>query len=395
MKKMQVVSSYFWPYVNTNGHVITKDTLKLKKYYDIRVLTYNCTGKLSVDENLVEQVSHLDIDANVHINDFFIGRFYRQYKKIVQNQKQGFDTILSYHHLFETSIACALAKIRLGKKVKWIAKISDPPYFMSPFMEDNDWKTYLKLILPSYLYYWCICFFADSLIFNDEYQAAFFLGKKYTKTKNYIINQMGFSEEFKIDDREVHLNQRITSNKTKIGIFGNLYGKRSAREFFDVFCTDEIKQLFPDVEVDIYGNIWSPETIAYYNQITAEDSRVSIKGVVSYVESIRLMKEEYDLLLLVDGNFGSNFLYPYTPSKIIDYLSAQKPIFAISSNQSPAHDICLETGNWFSDFDDNNIKKSLKNCLNSYRMYQPQMDVLARYNSDILVAKLVDEIEKI
>lgn len=391
MKKMQVVSSYFWPYINTNGHVITKDTLKLEKHYDIKVLTYDCTGKLNVDEHLKDKVAHMNIDSDVHISSFFIKRFYKQYKKIVQNQKAGYETMLSYHHLFETSIACTLAKLRLGKKIKWVAKISDPPYFMSPFMEDNDWKTYLKLILPSYVYYWCINTFADSIVFNDEYQAEFFLKKKYNKSKKYIINQMGFSEHANIENVDARTENH---NHVRIGIFGNLYGRRSAREFFDVLNKTEMKADFPNVHVDIYGNIWSPDTIAYYDKLVEDDTRISIKGVVSYEESVRLMKE-YDILLLVDGNFGNDFLYPYTPSKIIDYLAAHKPILAISSNKSPVYDICRETGNWFSDFEELNIEATFKQCMKAYKEYQPNMEVLAQYNSDALIAKLVEEIEKI
>lgn len=63
-------------------------------------------------------------------------------------------------------------------------------------------------------------------------------------------------------------------------------------------------------------------------------------GRVSYLESLRLMREA-DLLLLIDANVGAS---PFYPSKLADYFGAGRPVLAITPPYSYSTVLLREAG---------------------------------------------------
>lgn len=394
MKKLTVITSYFWPFNITNGIVIGKKVFSLKDKFDIDIHAYDLTNILSVDETLLQKTKTMKVHYIKNTN-FFLRRF-MMFKSIFIESKDS-NLLLSYHHLYETTYECFWIKcMAIFKKKKWVAILSDPPTFMSPFVSLSLVHK-LREFFSSYIPYLLILYFSDKIVFNDIWQAKFILNNKYDKFSHKIlINQMGFdlsTEDLKFSE----LDSSIENKKIKISYLGDLYGPRNGKEFFIALKKflaeyEDYRELFT---IDIYGNIEDRQIIKLIKNDFLLSEHINLYQRIDYNESIKKMLKS-DILLVVDANLNDKTnIYPYTPSKIIDYISVKKPILGISMLNSPTHDICMDTKNWWSCFEIDEICKTFKHCIDNYQNHDYDEEIYYKYsidNRNLEFFKMIEEI---
>jgi hypothetical protein len=380
MKNIKLISSFFLPYRNANAIAIARKMEYLSENkYEIETFTYDLEGFNVVDNDFKETMKF----KNIHVITRYLNKTWKRISDVFSAVKKidnNGDIIISYFHLIETAYLC----LRLKKRdnIPWISIFSDPPHHISPFRDGTYFRHFLYMIkrqdfFLSYIPTKIALKYSDKLIFNDLWQAKFILGDKYEKYEDKIeIIQMG-ANIF----QGVHPAKE--NSKIVFRYLGELYSQRNGVEF--ILAVDELVNKFEKYKdkiiIEFYGTVFSQETFDAHKNMKNKEV-ISFKGPVSYTDSLDLMKSA-DVLLVLDANLEKlTEIYPYTPSKLIDYIGAKKPIMAVSMKNSPTHDICEETGNWWSTFDKQKIQEALLDCIENYSSHSYSSDLLYQYSSE-------------
>ena len=67
------------------------------------------------------------------------------------------------------------------------------------------------------------------------------------------------------------------------------------------------------------------------------DGLFFVHNKVNYDCCVNLLKNDADVLLIFDTILEDNKVQPFLPSKVLDYLLVNKPIFSITSKKSPLY----------------------------------------------------------
>ena len=97
-----------------------------------------------------------------------------------------------------------------------------------------------------------------------------------------------------------------------------------------------------DVRVELIGRADHAEELA--RRAGLPNGRVVVRDHVSYLDSLRLMREA-DVLLLVDGVADTNL---FVASKLIDYIGAGRPVVGLTP-PGMAADVIRRMGGWVAD----------------------------------------------
>ena len=135
-------------------------------------------------------------------------------------------------------------------------------------------------------------------------------------------------------------NTKGLSDKLKISYFGNFYGPRNPMNFLKAL--EEIhsrdKNFFNNILFQFIGK-WVGNENWNFGELNLPKNLVSTEKSITYRESLKRMLEA-DMLLILDAPFDISVFFP---SKLVDYIGAQKPILAITPEGSCA-DIVREVG---------------------------------------------------
>ena len=122
-----------------------------------------------------------------------------------------------------------------------------------------------------------------------------------------------------------------------------------------------------------------------------------IKEPVNYAKSIALQKQS-DILLIIDmDSLETSHFYP---SKITDYLYANRPILALAIEKSFTAKIVREANGWVvSPSDINDIKNTLQDLYRVYKNnaleeYSPPRELLEKYSSQKTAKKYLTIFQK-
>ncbi|AFM02108.1 hypothetical protein Desde_3841 [Desulfitobacterium dehalogenans ATCC 51507] len=231
----------------------------------------------------------------------------------------------------------------LKPKIKWAVYFSDPVWnspfiqFPIPWKKDNRHR-------PSY---WLMKLYgipakiavtmSDLLVFNNERLAKYITGAQYEKYRSKIcIAPYG------------HEGVRQKPPRKPDGTFviahvGQVYGNRTLAPFVAALELLLVKhpKLFSRLTVRQIGFLCKAEAQCIRNSAAA--SAFQIVGQIPYEESLEEMYRA-DCLLAVDPLFDSPEKNIYIPSKLYDYMSTGKPIFAIGDEDSATGDIMKQIG---------------------------------------------------
>lgn len=220
------------------------------------------------------------------------------------------DVIVTFGHPMSTHIA----GLKLKKKfphLRWITHFSDP-WVDNPFDGSNKWVKF------THKYYQDKIFsHADNLIFTSQETI-----ELVTRSSPKLIKEKAFVLTHSFNDDLYPKAQKKNASFT-IRHLGNFYGNRQPDSLFKAIKNFSEEDL-ENVIFELIGH--STEDLASKIQFYGLQKYVSVLPGVSYLDSLKLMKES-DLLLIIDA---PGEISPFLPSKLIDYIGANKPIFGIT-----------------------------------------------------------------
>jgi glycosyltransferase involved in cell wall biosynthesis len=223
---------------------------------------------------------------------------------------EGVDVIVTFGQPMSTHIAGLKLKEKFPR-IKWVAHFSDP-WLDNPFNEYNGWTKFVNRYYQNKVFR-----ISDCLIFTSQDTIELIM-------KNYSND---------IRPKSIHIphcfNESLYSNVPSleksftIRYLGNFYGDRQPDYLFKALKRIPEAE-FSNIRIELIGASTSSveECIKQYDL----ENRVFVLSSVSYMESLSLMKSS-DLLLIMDAPFENS---PFLPSKLVDYIGANKPIFGIT-----------------------------------------------------------------
>ncbi|WP_417810385.1 hypothetical protein [Thalassospira alkalitolerans] len=133
----------------------------------------------------------------------------------------------------------------------------------------------------------------------------------------------------------------VGSGPLKLAYFGNFYGKRRVNPVFSALRELKKRQAISSEDVVFYIYTSSPR-IVEQALLAYPDIKdvVKLEPAISHTRALNKMQEA-DVLLHVDADMEHESIF--LPSKLIDYIGAQRPILTISP-KGIAADITCEVG---------------------------------------------------
>lgn len=201
--------------------------------------------------------------------------------------------------------------------IRWIAHFSDPwtlnPYIRYPLRLQYRLNRYLeKHVIKN----------ADKVTVTSEKTKRLLEKHFKSNIKTYVVPHF-------FDPEKYRYVKGGESPSIRIVYTGNLYGLRSIKHLLDALQ----KYKKRGIEFAFYGKV-NPKDIQRVYQLGLERI-VSFHGQVSYDESLRII-DGADILLVVDAPLENS---PFFPSKLVDYIGAKKPIFALTPKNSTTGEI--------------------------------------------------------
>lgn len=231
------------------------------------------------------------------------------YKKYLKNLHQydaviTWSTFLSIHNL-----GCWIKK--RYPSLNWVAHFSDP-WTTNPF---NSYRHSFVFKINKYLER-KVFFMSDALIFTSKETLNDCLNDypQYCKDKAYVIPHAYDSSLYpEIQKREKY--------PIILSYIGNFYGQRNPSSFLDALKLIEKRQpeILKKIEIRFIGS-------SQHEILLKDFPYLKVEPAVDYLVSLKKMKES-DILLIIDAPFDNS---PFLPSKLIDYIGANKPVFGVT-----------------------------------------------------------------
>lgn len=139
----------------------------------------------------------------------------------------------------------------------------------------------------------------------------------------------------------------IPSGTVRLGMFGTFYGPRTPQLLLDAIERVAIEGGLPDFSLEVFGHGGAAfmHALAEYPAAT---KLVTHGGTLPHTEALARM-QSFDLLLISDAPMATRSIF--LTSKIVDYLGARRPIFAITP-EGPTRDLITRAGGWSANPDD-------------------------------------------
>lgn len=370
--------------------------------FDIEVLT-SAVPTLFMDEDKsllsliegVKKVSHITIYENKYlnflirkINPLLLARpdskftFYKQWKQAVKNIKTP-DIIYSRSYpLSSTLMAYHLADYY---EVPWVLHLSDP-WADSPLHHFSEIEKAWHLAQEEK------CFFKATVLCVTSQSTKLFYETKYPSLKGKIeIFPNVFDHE---DFKQVKFEPKT---RWKIVYTGGLANTRSVEPLLKAVKQIESTLIFKEFTEKVSFQLVGPIDRANQTLINTYNLKtLHHLGSVSFAESTQLQKEA-DMLICIDSPIEKEEEAMFFPSKILDYLLAQKPILAISSKGSTTSNFVNEynLGKSFSFEDTYGILDFLKAQFeNKFSYITPDIESLSNLSAETNAIKLNSLLKK-
>jgi hypothetical protein len=362
------VISWFFPPINSSEGLITFKLLKSSKFhYDVFSQRYN--------KNWSYGLGAVDLRAdNINI----INADSSEFKDWVQEGLEYFrkhankyDFIMS-RSMPPESHSLALAIKKEFPHISWVASFGDP-------IANNPYHDYTKAISPHKIgydgignyslkryfspirilrhYVWLvrqrrhkkiraqervlenqIINHADRLIFNNKNQRDFIIEPYANSIKDKsIVLPHTFDT-----DMYPRRKDKKASGPIVVRHIGQLNNVRTSLSVLRALekIHDKDVNLRNKVRIEFYGNISNKEKLFLINKDLTDI--VKVKKPVTYIDSLKLMKNS-DWLLLIDANLPipRNI---FCAAKLADYLGSKTPILGVTMVDGASADILRETG---------------------------------------------------
>ncbi len=323
-------------------YVVTADDKNSKRdvgYYEGIYDKFNDMIKLPYYRGLLKKIFTRLFNIFFLMPDVFLYWHLSIYRKI-HNRWRGikFDAILTFPYPFSSAILGLILKKRLN--VKWICFFSDP-WADNPHFGYRGIAKWINLKLES-----AVLRNVTRVVFPSPEMRDSYIGKyPFIKDKACVLEHSFDAGMYR--DISARRGGRMT-----VRHIGSFYKIRNARSFFEavrnLIDAGELRE--DEILIELAGEIL-PKFRKYHMELIEKlglGRIVRMTGAVSYTESLSLMKSS-DLLLIIDAPIkGSVFL----PSKLIDYIGAERPILALTPSDSASAMIIGKVGGWLAEPDD-------------------------------------------
>lgn len=347
-KKVLIVSWHFPPYKSSSAFNLFK---RLKDTgYEYDVLQIRRADKPDNDAmfrfassrfNRYEIEMPSEDARDPVARDHYVNKVVEFYQ--ILKQKNHYSVMISHSHEIASHMA-AMAIKKCSPELRWVASFGDP-IAANPFNEsykfpmlEEDSETEAQVLKK-----------ADRIIVTNRYQQDLVVAtqKQHLDQDKFFVLPHCFDERmYSIDsDNIIDDTQYNSSNVFRFIHVGMLYKfKRTAEPF--MLGAQRLLEKYPEMQgrfvLEFYG--------ANDRYIQAADAygladMVSFKGVVNYLDSLKIMSEA-DCLLLRDADFSDQGLQhtPFYPGKLADYMGAKKPILAVTMAHGCVPDMLTKVG---------------------------------------------------
>ncbi len=270
--------------------------------------------------NFLRYISHFPDKFRIFNNLIF--------KKAVDIDVNEYDAIITWSQSHSIHLAALKIKKKFPK-LPWIAHLSDP-WADNPFLLRYLGYKFIQLPLEKK-----VIKNADAVNFTTNLTRMLVM-KKYPKgwiNKTYVTPHSYDSSLYS------PISENVIGN-LKISYFGNFYGPRNPINFLKALESihESDKNFFENITFQFIGK-WIGNENWNLGDLNIPKNLVSTEKSISYIDSLKRMLSA-DMLLILDAPFNISVFFP---SKLVDYIGAQKPILAITPEGSCA-DIVREVG---------------------------------------------------
>ena len=346
-KRILLLTYAFSPMQAPEAFLAAKSLSKINAYtIDVLTLDYLNLG-ISQDHSLNDYILEnfgkiFRVKTPIWINQkiFNILRYfshfpdkYKSFNKYIFNKAieinvEKYDAIITWSQWHSIHLAALKLKKRFPT-LPWIAHFSDP-WADNPFLfKYLGYRTLQKPLEKKVIKN------ADAINFTTNLTRMMVM-KKYT---NNLINKT-YVTPHSYDLSLYKSKKKDNSDKIKIAYFGNFYGPRNPIKFLKALeqLNKSNSNFFKNITFEFIGK-WVGNEKWKLNNLNLPKGLIKIEKPISYMESLKRMQDS-DMLLILDAPFRISVFFP---SKLVDYIGANKPILAITPEGSCA-EIVREVG---------------------------------------------------
>ena len=361
------VASWFFPPATSSEGIVTYKLLRNSEHiYDVFCSESRQWGYKSVMETHQEK-NILTYSISTDSIDEWVEWCVKEFR--ARQEQEHYDVIMTRSTPPESILVGKQIK-EICPGIKWIASLADPvannPYELSAYIDDNPMlnaakKASLKEALrrggDSYLTEWekrpeegirLLCKLkrwedyvlehADMIISPTDVQLRYLLGDRAWNQKMMPLPH-SFDESFYTGGNSDNNNKKVLT------FLGYSDQRRSLMPIIEAIkrLKEEGSEALQNLDIRIVGN--NPQEIhdAVLNYYL--DDYIHFFGNVNYYKSLKIMQSS-DWLIHVDAFFED--IFPggsiFFAGKLADYMGAEKPILAITGDQSPAYRIVGKYG---------------------------------------------------
>lgn len=266
------------------------------------------------------------------------GYFHYKWRSASKKIKEAPNIIYSRSYPLSSTIAAY--HLSLHFKVPWVLHLSDP-------WEDSPLHNYTK---REKLYHkkWEIqCFDRANAICLTSQKSIDFYKKKYP----------GMIDKFHLfpnvfDPAEVEEKHHTKNSKLKIVYTGGLAGTRSPETFLKGLVLFNKNSRMSDLIEVVFAGPCDRKMKTIIDGFKIPNFKHC--GSLTLTESLNLQRSA-DVLLIIDSDIRSEELAMFFPSKILEYIIAQKQILALTTKNSSTEHVVNQLG--FTSIDLNDVVK--------------------------------------
>ena len=407
MKRILVIS-WFYPPVNSSEGIVTYKLLNNSEFeYDV-FTQKNCASWSYGNKDNLENGTNINCIFSSANN---LKDWKKDAIEYFKKNRDKYDIVMTRSMPPEShEVGLQIKKIK--HNIKWIASFGDPidnnPYVLlerkgNPYRIDktSSLKSILNpiRILKSFIYRLKmlikkICFNSkiekqtlkkcDIVIFNSDEQRDYMLQEK---RKNNIV--IPHSYEKKLFPEGI----KKENKKIRIAYIGHLDKIRTPHLLLKVIdkLKKEDENLCDKLEIDFYGNMFSEDKLYIFNNELYDV--IKYKKQISYLESLRIMKE-VDFLLHIDANLGMVLDHNiFFAAKLADYIGSKTPIISITMLDGASANILREIGALVLTYSESDIENYLRKIIYDGYTFALNEVVCEKYSAEN-VAKEFDKMVK-
>lgn len=399
MKKILVIS-WFYPPVNSSEGIVTYKLLNNSKYeYDVFTQKNSTSWSYGNKDYLKnnKNVNCIFSDSNT------LKQWKTEAVEYFKKNMDKYDVVMTRSMPPEShEVGIMLKKIK--PSIKWIASFGDPisnnPYTLLT-MKSNPYKvdktSSIRRIINPFRIIKSIIYRlkktiknsfldtkiesktlkkCDMVIFNSNEQREY-MTKGNLKTDSVIINHSYMEELY---PKKVEKN----TEKIIISYIGHLDAIRTPKILLEAIkeIKEEDEHLCNKLEVDFYGNLYHDDKIYIYDNELYDI--VKYKKQISYLESLKKMKES-DYLLHIDANLSDVIDHNiFFAAKLADYIGSKTPIISITMLEGTSANIMRKVNGLILTYSVSDVKNYLRKII--YENYQFNLD---EKSSNLYNAKIV------